>query len=359
MYNNIISLGFNCAVAASLRKYGLRNRDYPFDWGVSKMEGILAAIKEEFVDFLDEALITEVGNGVYYHNKYQYNFAHDFQDGIWNEIDFEVQLQYVKEKYRKKIHNFLEDLEYGGALYIRQIQDLQDAKYIVENMEYIKDILRIGSSYNNNSVVWSGEKLVVEYFKERKIPIYEAEIVWKDGGTGHLFDRDAELKQSLLYGQIDSGRQTENLLYLQGSKDEKEKKLGIEISIRDKIFRVIYDGQKRKVLKDRLQQKKFVIYGANNLGMAFGGMLKDMGLYPMYYLDKYKKKAGTFIWDREVISLRQAAEYEEPDIIIMTIPYEGASLEEVSNRLSNFFIQSRIEGVGVFLDEILNEKSKE
>ena len=112
-------------------------------------------------------------------------------------------------------------------------------------------------------------------------------------------------------------------------------------------------------MRGSLQQKKFVIYGANNLGMAFGGMLKDMGLYPMYYLDKYKKKVGTFIWDREVISLRQAAEYEKPDIIIMTIPHEGAFLEEVSNRLSNFFIQSRIEGVGVFLDEILNEKSKE
>lgn len=351
MYNNIISLGFNCATAASLRKYGLRNRDYPFDWGVGKLEGVLTAVKEEFVDFLDDSWITDIGDGMYYHNKYQYNFVHDFQDGIWNEIDFESQMQYVKDKYRKKICNFLEDLETGRALFVRQIQDLQEAKYIIENMESIKKILRIGLNHDSNSVIWIGEKLVAEYFKEREIPIYEAEIEWEDGRTGLLFDRNAELKQSLLYGQIDSSRQMKNLLYTQRLQDEREGRAGIEISFMDKIFRTIYDSQKEKELRDKLQQKNFVIYGANNLGMAFGGMLKNMGLYPMYYLDKYKRKAGTFIWDREVISLRQAAEYEKPDIIIMAIPYEGTSFEEVRIRLSQFFTQSEIEGIGVFLDQ--------
>ena len=132
MYKCMISIGFNCAVAASLRKYGLRSRDYPFDWGVSTMKGVLKAVKEKFVDFLDESWFTEIGNGMYYHNKYEYNFVHDFQDGIWNEVDFEGQLQYVKEKYRRKIGNFLNDLEDGGALFIRFIQDLEEARYIAE-----------------------------------------------------------------------------------------------------------------------------------------------------------------------------------------------------------------------------------
>lgn len=34
----------------------------------------------------------------------------------------------------------------------------------------------------------------------------------------------------------------------------------------------MYDCQKKKVLRDRL--KKFVIYGANKLGMVFGNMLR-------------------------------------------------------------------------------------
>ena len=71
MYNNIISIGFNCAIAASLRRYGLRNRTYPFDWGVSTMEGVLTAVKEKFADFLDESWIMEIEDGMYYHNKYQ------------------------------------------------------------------------------------------------------------------------------------------------------------------------------------------------------------------------------------------------------------------------------------------------
>lgn len=354
MYNSIISIGFNCSVAASLRKYGLRNRDYPFDWGVSTMEGVLAAVKEKFAGFLDESWITEIENGMYYHNKYEYNFVHDFQDGIWNEVDFESQMQYVKSKYRRKIYNFLEDLEHGCTLFIRLIKDLQEAEYIVENMEYIKEVLRIGLHHNNNSVIWIGEKSVVEYFKTRKIPIYEAEIKWEDGGTGFLLDRNPELKQNLLLGQIDGIRQTENLLYMQYLQDEKETKASIEISIRDKLFNIMFDSQKEKVLKSRL--KKFVIYGANNLGMAFGGMLKNMGIYPLYYLDKYKKKIGTSIWDKKVISLQQVTEYDIPDTIIMAIPYEGASLEVVRDRLKNIFPQSGIDGLGLFLDEILNLK---
>lgn len=357
MNKNIISLGFNCAVAASLRKYGLRNRGYPFDWGVSRLEGVLAAVKEKFADFLDESWITEIGDGMYYHNKYQYNFVHDFQDGIWNEIDFQDQMQYVKNKYSRKVCNFLGDLECGEALFVRLIQNLQEAEYIAENMESIKQILHIGLNHNGNSIVWIGEKVVVEYFRERNIPIYEAKIVWEDGGTGLLLDRNAELKQRLLYGRIDSDRQMGNLLYAQHLQEEKEKKLGVEISVRDKIFQIMYDSHKKRVLKDSLQQKGIVIYGANNLGMALGGMLKSMDLHLMYYLDKYKKKAGTFICGKEVISLHQATEYQKPDIIIMAIPYEGASLEEVRDRLSQFFIQSRIEGIDVFLDGILNEKA--
>ncbi len=351
MYSSVISIGFNCAIAASLRRYGLRSRDYPFDWGVSTMEGVLAAVKEKFADFFDESWITEIEDGMYYHNKYQYNFVHDFQDGIWNEVDFESQLQYVKNKYRRKIHNFLEDLEQGHALFIRQIKDLQEAEYIAENMGYIEEVLRIGLTHNNNFIIWIGEKSVAEYFKERAIAIYEAEIEWEDGGTGLLFDRNSELKQSLVFGRIDSGRQAENLLYAQHLLDEKEKKAGIEISVRDKLFNIMHDCQKEKALKGRLE--KFVIYGANGLGMAFGGILKNMGTYPMYYLDKYKRKIGTLIYERRVIGLREAAAYDIPDIIIMAIPYEGTSLEVVRDRLSQVFPHSRIEGLGSFLDELL------
>lgn len=320
------------------------------------MEGVLTAVKEKFADFLDESWIMEMEGGMYYHNKYQFNFVHDFQDGIWNEIDFESQLQYVKSKYRRKICNFLEDLECGESLFVRQIKDLPEAEYIAENMEYVKEVLRIGSAYNNNSVIWIGEKSVAAYFKEREIPIYEAKIDWEDGRTGRLLDRNAELKNNLLHGRIDGVKQAENLLYVQCLQDEKEKKAGLEISIRDKIFEILLNCQKERILKNRLQQTKFVIYGANNLGIVFGKMLKNMGLYPMYYLDKYKKKAGTFIENREVVSLHQAAEYECPDIIIMAIPYAGAALDEVKGRLSQFFSRSRIEGIGVFLDEILGEE---
>lgn len=221
-------------------------------------------------------------------------------------------------------------------------------------MEYVQEVLRIGSTYHDNSIVWIGEKTVVEYFRQKAIPIYEAEIVWEDGKTGLLFDRNAKLKQRLIYGQIDSSMQVKNLLYEQRRKDEEDKKVSIAISVRDRIFRILNDCRMEKILKDRLQQKRIVIYGANSLGMAFVGMLINLGLYPMYYLDKYKKKAGTSVGNMKVIRLNQVVEYDMPDVIIMAIPYEGDSLEVVRSRLGQFFSQSRIEGLGDFLDEILN-----
>lgn len=354
MYKNIITLGFNCAIARSCRKYGLRSRAYPFDWIVTSLKGIIDCIEENFCGFMKEEWIVEVAKGTYYHyyhTRYDYCSPHDFDDGIWNDIDFKGQFEYVKTKYEKRIHNFVEDYRAGNALMIRQIKDLEEAEYIASDLEHIKDVLLINEQGAGNHMIWIGEKPVVEYLKEKNIPVYEAEIDWTDGSTGRLLDRNAALKNMLLSGQIDSEIQVKNLLYVQSLYNERIHRNMTEMRIKDKLLDVMAVSTYRDILKNNLNGRKFVIYGAGGLGWTLGGALYAMGLYPVYYLDKFKKKAGMSLWEKNVITLKQAEEYEKPEKLIIAIPYEGEALESVKSLLGRFF-SCEIEDMESMLDRI-------
>ena len=50
---NCISLGYFCSVALELERIGLRSASYPFDWTISDFEGVIDAIENNFIHFLD------------------------------------------------------------------------------------------------------------------------------------------------------------------------------------------------------------------------------------------------------------------------------------------------------------------
>lgn len=335
MYKNIITIGFNCAGACGCRRYGLRSRDYPWDWGVSTLKGVIMAIDEGFKDFLEKEWIKEIEDGMYYHTKYEYIFAHDFEDGLWNETDFEGQFQYVVRKYQKKIGHFLEDYQ-ESALFIRQIKNMEEAEYIIENFAHIEQTLRIGDK-TGNQILWIAEKEVKEYLESKNILCYEAEIHWSDGSTGYLLNRNMELKSFLLNHQISSEKQVTNLLYAERLQEAKIQKGIIDGRIKAKLIKVLSYSDKKQSLREYMKQKKFALYGAGELGALFGGIMADEEIFPLFYLDKFKKKAGMEIFQREVVTVLLSDKYEKPERILIAIPYEGDIMETVVKRLYNYY----------------------
>lgn len=349
MYKNIITLGFNCAIARSCRKFGLRSRDYPFDWGVSNLEGVIEAIESGFSEFMERKWMIETNDKCYYQTKYKYYFAHDFEDGLWNETDFEGQFSFVKQKYQKKIAHLIEDCK-DSALFIRQIENMEEAKYIVWNLKHIQEVLQICEG-SGNQIIWIGEKDVAEYLSKRNIFCYEAEIDWMDGSTGWLLNRNTELKNFLLENQIDSRKQVKNLLYVEELYEARIQKEMIDGRIKEKLLKVFLNAEKKKELENIFKNKNFVIYGAGKLGALLGETLASMEIYPIYYLDKFKKKAGLQLNERKLVTILQSKDMAKPEYIVVAIPYEGESLSEVKSRLKQNYhcvvadLESLLDGV--------------
>lgn len=57
----MFSFGFRCSSASLLKKIGIKNESYPFDWLISKLSVIQHSIEDDFAQFLDQAN---------YHRKY-------------------------------------------------------------------------------------------------------------------------------------------------------------------------------------------------------------------------------------------------------------------------------------------------
>lgn len=69
MFENFISLGYYCGVAASMSKLGIRSCSGPFDWYISEFQGVLECIENDFGDFLDVNNLEVVSNGTAFEDK--------------------------------------------------------------------------------------------------------------------------------------------------------------------------------------------------------------------------------------------------------------------------------------------------
>ena len=148
-YNNIIPLGFFCSVASELRRIGLRDKAYPFDWLITNFEDVLTCINNNFVDFLDLSNLEKCKNDKTFYvknNKFnQIYFLHDFKEGE----PIESQIKAVKEKYDRRISRLYSDM-LEGALFIRYVQNKYEWEYIRKNKRKIQVLLK---QYNKKNKI--------------------------------------------------------------------------------------------------------------------------------------------------------------------------------------------------------------
>ncbi len=117
-YDVIYSIGHNCACAANLKRFNLRNTSGPLDWlWRPTLSQVFDVLSSDFKDFLiKEDLVKIEKNPVqtnhdmehdyYYNTRNNYQFLHDFPTGCPLDECFDK----VKTKYDRRIQRFISDM---------------------------------------------------------------------------------------------------------------------------------------------------------------------------------------------------------------------------------------------------------
>ena len=89
MFENFISLGGMCTVAAALSKNGLRSTSGPFDWLISPLESVITLLENDFRDFIEkENLIIDKERDRSFYDKLELMDKFDFNPSIIRVEEF-------------------------------------------------------------------------------------------------------------------------------------------------------------------------------------------------------------------------------------------------------------------------------
>jgi hypothetical protein len=145
-----ISLGNTCGVAYQLKKHGLRNHAFPFDWLKTpklstiikllenKFDGLLDKSNFKFVKYSDKFFNSNGNNqmmALYKNTIYNIIFYHDFI----KDSNFDDQFIIFKEKYQRRITRFYDILNSNEIVFIRD--DLYD-KININQINHLMKLLR-------------------------------------------------------------------------------------------------------------------------------------------------------------------------------------------------------------------------
>lgn len=191
-FRYIISLGYFCSVAQELKRLGLRDASYPFDWVIADFSGVMEAIENGFQSWLAYDCLSQWQDYPQYYRNSLYNvdFYHDFS----KYKSLKKQIKSVEEKYQRRIARFYNSIRFP-TLFIRYISDEvrnQDGKsvelqWIEDNYDRIVDLLR---SYNeNNSIIFIGN----EGMQSEKIYIFNVAVDDNGCAAKRPVDKSEEL----------------------------------------------------------------------------------------------------------------------------------------------------------------------
>jgi len=148
MFDNYISLGSACHVAASMEKLGIRSFSGPFDWYVSSFKGVLECLENDFKDFLCRDNLQILDNPTYFKDlKYDFTFSHEITTSLDDEYDL------VCEKYKRRIENFKRRIQ-ERTCFLRAISP-NEVDYVKNNSAYIQNL--IGGVFKKRNYLYCGK----------------------------------------------------------------------------------------------------------------------------------------------------------------------------------------------------------
>jgi len=160
LFDNYISLGYYCGVAASMSKIGVRSVSGPFDWYISsEFKGVMNCLENDFAEFLikDNIEVTCAGMALV-DTKYSFHLGHEIK------VSFEEEYKSIYAKYMRRINRFREQIR-QKTCFIRAVYNVDELRYIQENQQYINDIIK--RSNEDNEIVYVINKNI---FSNETIP---------------------------------------------------------------------------------------------------------------------------------------------------------------------------------------------
>ena len=126
----VICLGQSCFALLKIREFGLRSLAYPFDWNVTYHDALIALIKNDFSQFLDERFIhfenhTRIWNVLYGGGQdlqEGFTLAHVCPSDATKENFFQQFFPVLKERMQRRIRRFYKALDSGKHVYFVRAQ---------------------------------------------------------------------------------------------------------------------------------------------------------------------------------------------------------------------------------------------
>lgn len=195
-YENCVSLGWYCGVAASMSKVGVRDFSGPFDWYWSDYKSVIELIDNGFDDFFARENLEPDSEKpkVFEDKKYGFRCFHDVKTDLDSDYDE------IRARYQRRADRFLDALHRPTCLF-RAVRSVDEIKYITENTDYIDSVVK---RYNDaNTVVYLLNESLVGNCGDRNgsagcgitSPRYivPTEYLCDAYGVRALFDGNAEL----------------------------------------------------------------------------------------------------------------------------------------------------------------------
>ena len=312
VFDNYISLGYYCGVAASMSKIGIRSTSGPFDWYISGVfKGVVSCLENDFSDFLckDNIEVTDAGMSLT-NTKYFFQMGHEIRNS------FEEEYESINEKYMRRIKCFREQIK-QKTCFIRTVYNVEELKYILENQEFINDIIK---RFNiDNEIIYIVTKSIFGGDREESYPFYlvDSYEARNRKELRGLFEQNIKLCKFCI-DNYDETHRYKNMVF-----DLQKEICGLEYryDLMDKIDRM---DMKKIKLADRI-----VIYGAGRIGKYFYNKVKDTRKV-LLFIDKSPKEK--FYDGIPVIAYGNPLDIQLETPVVVSACYE---YEEIRNNMLN------------------------
>lgn len=165
MYKRVISLGWFCGTASEIKRIGLRDASYPFDWLITyDFSTIITMVDrgERFHFYNEEMFQYQNDASKWYNSRYVVSSFHDFSP--FKKV--KEQLDIVEEKYERRAGRFYNAI-CDKTIFIRYIKDVHEKKYILTHAKEIEQVLK---RYNSeNRIIYIANMELMQTFDHEMI----------------------------------------------------------------------------------------------------------------------------------------------------------------------------------------------